>query len=84
MGAEAAVENGGDNVSVNLETIPYGDQSWIEACKGSLCAPYKNLASQMTSGIMMERLCSHPWCDGILDVIDRLQAKDSPHWYRRT
>ena len=53
------------------------------AVQPSLCATYAHpwAKQQVSIGVIVERRCSHAFCDGALDVLDRvllpIEGKDS-------
>ena len=52
------------------------DEVWIAACEQSLCAAYPPLLKKLVYQVQVGRRCEHAFCDGILDVLDRIWCLD--------
>ena len=53
-------------------------EAWVKACLAALCSAYGSCygPSAVTRGARTEELCSHTWCHGILDVLNRAYGNE--------
>lgn len=52
---------------------------WVQACIDSMCQVYisgPNLRYNIGQGVRTIELCSHPWCHGVVDVLNRAYGNE--------
>lgn len=58
-------------------------QAWVDAALDALCFSYRNFPyvyAAVQRGILVKEHCPHPWCHGIVDVLNRAYGNVHVHY----